>query len=342
MKTKSLLFALAALSLAAGISSCKRGQQSYLPPCTGKPGEVLIIMADDLYKGAAGDTLLALLTQEEPALPRTGMEGAEAMFSVLHLPPAALNNTIRPARNMMIVDIGPQCPKPEIVVQHDYWAQDQLLIRINAPDRDQLLTLINENGQAILKILRDGEVDRQMAYDRKYRNQDISDKLLLNHQIEASLPKGFEIKVDTGNFTWLQFDPAEMTLGVLIWSYPYTSEKQLEPAELQSFTDQFLKPRVPGPSAPKKVSYMRIVPDVGITTRTFMQNGNFVREMRGLWEVKVDFMGGPFISWSMVDEKRNRIVTAFGFVYAPKIDKRNQVRKLEGILKGIDFPDQVK
>jgi hypothetical protein len=73
-----------------------------------------------------------------------------------------------------------------------------------------------------------------------------------------------------------------------------------------------------------------------------MQNGNFVREMRGLWEVKVDFMGGPFISWSMVDEKRNRIVTAFGFVYAPKIDKRNQVRKLEGILKGIDFPDQVK
>jgi hypothetical protein len=65
------------------------------------------------------------------------------------------------------------------------------------------------------------------------------------------------------------------------------------------------------------------LPDVQVITRTFTWNGNYVREMRGLWEVKVDFMGGPFISWTMVDEKRNRIVTAFGFVYAPKIGKRN-------------------
>ncbi len=340
---KRLLFSAGMTAmLVMALNSCKSSDQPSLPPCTGKPGEVLIIMADDLYKGAAGDTLVNLLTQEEPALPQTGMEGAEAMFSVLHLPPNALNNTIRPARNMIIADVGSQYTTSVIKVFKDYWSQDQLIIRLNTPNGDSLYKLITDNGPEIVEIMRDGEVDRQVAYNRKYRNQDAYDKILAEHQIDVSFPKGFEIKVDTGNFVWFQYDPADVTQGVFLWSYPYTSEKQLEPEELQRFTSDFLRPRVPGPSGPAKSSYMRIYPDMPVTTRTFKSNGNFVREMKGLWEVKVDFMGGPFISWTFVDEKRNRIVTAFGFVYAPKIDKRNQVRKVESILKTISFPDQVR
>jgi hypothetical protein len=338
MNTKSISLALTIL-LVILMSACKGGQQVSLPPCVGKPGEVLIIIADDLYKGSVGDTLLNLLTQEEPALPQSGMEGAEPMFNVLQLPPASLNNVIRPARNLMIVDVGTHITKAEVKVFKNYWADEQLLIRVSAPDRDQLLTLIIANSQLILDVLRDGEVDRQVAYNIKYKNQALFEELMRNHQIEVSFPKGFTAKVDTGNFAWMQYDPTNETQGVLIWSYPYTSEKQLELTELQSFTDHFLEPRVPGPSAPKKKSYMRIVPDVRVLTRTFTWKGNYVREMRGLWEVKVDFMGGPFISWTFVDEKRNRVVTAFGWVYAPKIGKRNPIRKVESLLKTIDFPD---
>ena len=330
-----------AVILAAGLSSCNSGESSGLPPCVGKPGEVLIIMADDLYKGAVGDTLLNILTQEEPALPQSGMESAEPMFSTLHLPPAGLNNTIRPARNLMICDVNSE-NKTEMKVFKNYWANEQILIWLYARDRDQLMGLITDNRDVIIKVLREGEVDRQMAYNIKYQNTAVCEQILRNHDIQIFVPKGFEVKVDTGNFAWVQYDPTNETQGVFLWSYPYTSEKQLDLENLISFTDQFLQPRVPGPSAPKRVSYMRIVPDVPVITRTFNWNGNFVREMRGLWEVKTDFMGGPFISWTFVDEKRNRIVTAFGFVYAPKIGKRNPIRKVEGLLKTIDFPDQVK
>lgn len=331
-----------AVLLAIGLSSCKNGQQMSLPPCTGKPGEVLIIMEDNLYKGAAGDTLLNILTREEPALPQTGMESAEPMFSTIHLPPSAFNNTIRPARNILICDVSSQNTKPEIKVFRNYWADEQILLWLYSPDRDQLLSLINENRETIVKIFREGEVDRQVAYNIKYQNTALSEQILRNHQIQVSFPKGFAAKVDTGNFAWIQYDPLNETQGVLLWSYPYSSEKQLEFPDLLAFTDHFLEPRVPGPSAPKKKSYMRIVPDVNIVTRTFTLNGNFVREIRGLWEVKMDFMGGPFISWTFVDEKRNRIVTAFGFVYAPKIGKRNPIRKVESLLKTIGFPDQAK
>lgn len=341
MKAKFILWALA-VALVTGLSSCKGGSQVSLPPSNGKPGEVLIVIADDLYKGAIGDTLLGILTQEEPALPQSGMEGAEPMFDVMQLPPSALNNTIRPARNLIICDVSPEHAKAELLEYKNYWADGQVLMKLNAADRDQMLALVNANSREIVEVLRTGEVDRQTAYNVKYVNQAIATQLLNNHEVLVSFPKGFAVKVDTGNFAWMQFEPAEGTQGVFIWSYPYTSEKQLELPDLQLFTDQFLEPRVPGPSAPKKRSYMRIVPDVKVMTRTFSHNGNFVREMKGLWEVKTDFMGGPFISWTMVDEKRNRIVTAFGWVYAPKVGKRNLVRKVEGILKTIDFPDQVK
>lgn len=338
MKTKSVLFAVTAI-LVIALSSCKGGQEVGLPPCVGKPGEVLLVLADDLYQGAVGDTLIGLLTQEEPSLPQSGMEGAEPMFNLLQLPPSALNNTVRPARNMILCEVSPTLGKAAISVHKDYWADEQIMIRLGAPDRDQLLNLINENSTAIVQVLREGEVDRQVAYNIKYVNQALADQILLNHTIRASFPKGFAAKVDTGNFAWVQYDPTNETQGVLLWTYPYSSESQLELPELQRFTNEFLEPRVPGPSAPKKKSFMQIDPEAGINTRTFLMNGNFVREMRGLWEVQNDFMGGPFISWTFVDEKRNRLVTAFGFVYAPKIGKRNPIRKVESLLKTIDFPD---
>jgi hypothetical protein len=109
------------------------------------------------------------------------MDGAEPMFNVLHLPPSALNNTIRPARNMILIDVGSHITKPEINVFKDYWADEQILIRLDAPDRDQLIPLINENAQNILNVLRDGEVDRQVAYNRKYQNPVITQAMMDNH-----------------------------------------------------------------------------------------------------------------------------------------------------------------
>ena len=336
MKTKEILFTTLFILILAS-PACKRHNQTLLPPCTGRPGEVVLILADDLYKGAIGDTLMHYLTQEEPALPSSGMEGAEPMFDVVHLPPSGFSNIIRPARNLLIIDVDRQYTQPEITALKDFWARDQILIKIDVPDKEQLITTLLENKDFIISTLRDGEVTRQEAISRQFANEELSARLLRSHEIIMSFPKGFDIRLDTGHFAWIHFDPADMTLGMLIWDYPYTDQAQMSYPELISYADQHLKPRVPGPS---RGSYMSLNLNIPVMTRNLTVNGNFVTELRGLWETVGDFMGGPFISWSYVDEQRNRIVTAFGYVYAPKIGKRNQVRKLEGILRTVDFPDQ--
>jgi hypothetical protein len=335
MKTKVLSWT-AIIMLLLTVAGCKNSTKISLPPCTGRPGEVVLVISDDLYKGAVGDSLVKILTIDEPALPQTGMEGAESMFDLVRIPTNAFNNMIRPARNLIIVEVDPIHTKPEIRAFKDYWSAEQILIRLNAPDAGQLMTLIDENRNSLVETLRDGEVNRQLAYNRKYQNVELARQLLANHQIISSFPKEFESRLDTGNFAWIHYDPAEMTQGVLIWTYPYTNQSQVEYAELLSFTDKHLKPRVPGPS---RGSYMSIDLDFPVSSRTLEVNGNFVTELKGLWETDGDFMGGPFISWSFIDEKRSRIVTVFGYVYAPKIAKRNPVRKVESLLKTIDFPD---
>ena len=43
-------------------------------------------------------------------------------------------------------------------------------------------------------------------------------------------------------------------------------------------------------------------------------------------------MGGPFVSITTIDQKRNRIVTADGYVYGGKKNKRELVRQIEAVL----------
>ena len=56
-------------------------------------------------------------------------------------------------------------------------------------------------------------------------------------------------------------------------------------------------------------------------------------ETRGKWEVKGDFMAGPFLNYTVVDKANNRLVVVEGFSYAPTTNKRDFMFEVEAILK---------
>ena len=55
-------------------------------------------------------------------------------------------------------------------------------------------------------------------------------------------------------------------------------------------------------------------------------------QTRGMWEVKNDFMGGPFVSHSFYSPDGEDIIVAEAFVYAPRYDKRQYLRQVESLL----------
>ncbi|MEZ4787459.1 MAG: DUF4837 family protein, partial [Flavobacterium haoranii] len=60
-------------------------------------------------------------------------------------------------------------------------------------------------------------------------------------------------------------------------------------------------------------------------------------ETKGTWELKNDYMAGPFINYAIKDEKNNRYLILEGFTYNPSKSKRDLVFELESIIKSIKF-----
>ncbi len=60
-------------------------------------------------------------------------------------------------------------------------------------------------------------------------------------------------------------------------------------------------------------------------------------ELRGLWELENGFMGGPFISHSVYDARRNRIVTVDAYIYYPNQKKRVKLKQLEAIVYSMEL-----
>jgi hypothetical protein len=70
-------------------------------------------------------------------------------------------------------------------------------------------------------------------------------------------------------------------------------------------------------------------------TKETVINGKQAFETRGKWEVKNDFMAGPFINYTVVDKKNNRLIVFEGFTYAPSVNKRDFIFELEAIGKSM-------
>ena len=88
---------------------------------------------------------------------------------------------------------------------------------------------------------------------------------------------------------------------------------------------------------PEKCVYDNITRSIYPLLESMIDN-MYVAEIRGLWNVTDDFMGGPFLSTSRVDEERNRVVTVEGFVYYPSENKRKFMRWFEVITESVTFP----
>jgi hypothetical protein len=77
-----------------------------------------------------------------------------------------------------------------------------------------------------------------------------------------------------------------------------------------------------------------------VTFNSTTVNGKYCGVLRGLWHMKGDMMGGPFVSHARVDERNNRVVVVEGFVYAPETDKRNFIRRVESALYTLRLPGE--
>ena len=64
-------------------------------------------------------------------------------------------------------------------------------------------------------------------------------------------------------------------------------------------------------------------------------NNKFAFETKGTWEIKNQWMAGPFVNYAVRDTANKRYLILEGFTYAPSSSKRDLQLELESILKSV-------
>ena len=268
------------------------------------------------------------LSKQHIALPQS-----EPLFDLVNISHAAFTGILRIHRNIILIDITNK-EDPSFIVKKDIWASRQLVIKITAPDEDFIVAMVNKNKEVLPNHFIEIERERLIRKYAKTEDKGITEKLLKNHRLSLTMPAGFEIAREAEGFIWIRRETGETSQGILIYYYEYVDSNAFTKEYIISLRDSITKRYIPGP---QEGSYMTTMREYPTAIKEIRFNNHYAVEVRGLWNVHGDFMGGPFLSYTIFDEQGNRIVTVDGYVYAPKFNKRNYLRQVEAILCSLKF-----
>ena len=343
MSRNLFIFSIAFFSIL--FSSCEEqsgqgeGNRAYLPSYIGQSGEVAIIIETDLWNSSVGDSLKKELTRGIQLMP-----AYEPMFDLYQHPPSTFTKTLKPFRNIIHIDIADNInyKEPQLKVIKEKYAKDQLMFKIGVTTKREFHKIFQENVDEIVRLINEAEVERTIKYFKRFNNAEVREKIAADHNVRLLVPDNTELLENRENFVWASRDMSrhkdgrmhDVQQGILIYYYPYEDDSTFTKDYLLNVRDSVLKANVPGPvdSSWMTTSYV-----YEPAFKPINLNDKYATEIRGLWRVENAFMGGPFISISQVDEKRGRVVTAEGYVFAPKFDKREYMREMEAVVKSIEF-----
>jgi hypothetical protein len=333
-KMKSLKAIPILILLAGTLVSCnQKGPLS--KRSTGPTAEILVVTnRQEAWNGPTGNTVREILTSEYPALPQP-----EPRFDLLDISLETFEKSdlFKTHHSIFIIHISDTVHKPSFGVSRDDWISPQCVIRLLARDDSSAIAMLNQNREAVIELFNQSERERMKGLFSDFPDATLRKTLSKDFGISLSLPVGYYLAKQAPGFIWIRNETAKTGMGLLIYYMDYTDTSLFSPATIIGHRNFMTKQYVPGDA---EGSYM--ITNDTIVLPEFRKvdfNGHYAVETRGLWKVVHDYMGGPFISYTVVDEKRNRLVTLDGYVYAPNAPKRNMIIQIESILRSARFTD---
>ncbi len=330
MKTSSHLFLL--VLIAALVASCGSDSTQMHKNITGRSGELVVVISDESWEGVPGD-----LIRETLAQPQIGLPQDEPLFDLINVPHVAFKDIFKTTRNIIQTSVSANVKNEGVTFVDDVWAYPQATVQIQAKNVEQFEKLFNENKEKILSYFIAAEKERiAMNYKNVYE-KGVYNILDQNFGITMKVPPGFRVMEKKKDFLWVQYDTPDIFQGIVVYTYPFVSDSAFTVNYQLPIRDSLLKTYVPGPT---EGSYMSTEKRLDQVFNIKRHHGNYASEMRGLWRLENDFMGGPYVSLSVLDEANQRVINAYGFVYAPSKDKRNLLRQVEAMIYSMKLNNQ--
>jgi len=316
---------LSIVLVAVIVSSCGSGMKNISTSSTGRNGEILVVSDRDLWRGDLKDTITNYFTECQYGLPQP-----EPRFSVFSIPSDEFNRILRPHRSILMVSADKSLTEAKVSFAKDKWAEPQVVIKLMGPTRELIIEKFWQQRENIAELFIESEYRRYQKVAESMGEPSIPKKLEERYNFSMTFPKGYSISTMLDNFCWIRKEAKDFGHGVMVYSYDYTDTKQLDPKSILFVRDTITKAHIPGPTDSSYMAVSHKVYEPQSKVIEFL--GNYCVETRGLWLVKNDFMGGPFVNYTFIDKARNKVYVLDGYVYAPRDNKRDMLRTVEAIL----------
>lgn len=286
---------LAIVCLLLGFICCKEGIGGRMPSSTGQPYEVVL-------EGDTDSILTKVLTEDVPALPQP-----EPMFNIIQIKKDKAKGSYLMVRTRIIVDVDSRNKGYTVERNKDVNASPQTVLHIKAQSTEQLKNKLD--GEK-LRVLIDKEELRHLAsviQQNPEKQREVKQLFGIDMKISASMNASKKGK----DFRWYSNNAIAGMQNLLIFkvrNFPHIPQ-----AMLKSKIDSVLRKNIPGE-----------------TDGMYMQLTNLGEQ--GLWEIKGDAMGGPYVMRTIRSTTGDDAIVVIGFVYAPEMKKRNLIKQLEATL----------
>ncbi len=292
----------------------------------GSPYELIVVSNQPQWEGALGDTIRAIFTAEIPYL-----QQKEPLFDILRVTERGYDNLVLRHRNILHTIVNPGLAETSAAVQYNLNATPQIVVTVQGGTDSSVTNYLSQNRTKLVAVFEEAEQERAVKYAERFGVKSLEALIKSKFGFEMRIPEGYSLRNEGDDFLWISYEYPTASQGVLIYKYPVTNGlKALSVESLTAARNKYAA-KIPGPV---EGSYMTTVKEYTPDQKAYRIDERLWVELRGLWNVKNDFMGGPFVSYSTLDEDKN-IVTVDMYVYSPKLGKRNFIRGLEHLIYGV-------
>ena len=323
MVKESLKTLLAGCLLLLFLASCSTGgRNGKLPKSTGMPYEVVL-------EGDTDSIVTKMLTEDVTGLPQP-----EPLCRLIQVKKGKTRGNYLLVRTRIVVNIGERDFGEQnigerdfsVTLHHDENAAPQNIIRITARSAQQLRERLN--GEKLRHIVDEVELKHLadiISGNPSKQNREMQDEIKKMFGIDMKIPAAMNASKKAKDFIWISNNASSGMQNLLVMKVKSEERRMKNSNAFQvndkALIDSILRTNMPGETD----SMYMVIP---------------VLSERGLWEMKGDAMGGPYVMHRIHRQqsqaaKQGYNLYIIAFVYAPEMKKKILIKQLEAAISTI-------
>ena len=300
--------------------------KGFVPQSSGNLNNISVVMPIKDWNGALGQKV-----RNEIGSVYEGLPIDEPQFSLKYMNPEVFNGFARQSRNIIWFQ---KDSISRFQLAKDQFAKPQIVCLITGEDSDSQAFSLEENSILLKQTILENERKEKIRRINKSPSNETSLKDRFGYHLKY--PSAYKTVKDTINFIWIQKPVQKGHLNIISYNLPGYALEENFSRKILNIRDSIGKLYIPG----------RLPGSYLITERAYRPyfyktslDGNKGYLTKGTWEVANDFMAGPFVNYTLYNNKSKKWIVIEGFAFAPSISKRDYMFELNTIITTLKTKD---